>query len=241
MPDQPPSPTPTRPWRNFYGRRKGKALRPGQRRHLQDTLPRVRVPGVGWEENPRRAPIDPVGLFGRAAPVELEIGFGSGEHLAAQAAARPNHDFIGCEPFENGVATLLPRLTAEGLDNVRVHPGDARDLVEVLPAGAVSACHILYPDPWPKRRHHRRRIVSAAFLAALAPALAPGAVLRIATDIPDYARHSLEAAATRPDLTWTARGPADWRRPWPGWVRTRYEAKALHEGRTPIYLEFRRR
>ena len=228
------------PWRNFYGRRKGKSLRPGQEVHMRETLPQLAVPDVGWAENPERRPIDPAALFGRRAELHLEIGFGAGEHLLRLARMHPEHDFIGCEPFENGVAALLPRVAEEGLENIRIHHGDARDLLDVLPAGGLARCYLLYPDPWPKKKHHRRRFVQPETLDQLARALRSEAALRMATDITDYARHSLEQLHRHPDFTWTAEAPGDWRHPWAGWESTRYEAKALREGRTPLYLRFRR-
>jgi len=228
------------PCRNFYGRRHGKQLRPGQAEHLETTLRALQPNGVDWASNPKRAALDLTALFGRDAPLHLEIGFGGGEHLLAQAQRCPHLNFLGCEPFVNGVATLVPKIAELELDNIRVHPGDARDLLDVLPQGSVARAYLLYPDPWPKARHHRRRFMSAQNLAALARVLAPGADLRLATDIEDYVRHSLEAIQTVPQFNWTAKGPQDWRAPWPHWHRTRYEAKALREGRTPHYLIFSR-
>ncbi|MEM8869680.1 MAG: tRNA (guanosine(46)-N7)-methyltransferase TrmB [Pseudomonadota bacterium] len=228
------------PWRNFYGRRRGKALRPGQIRHLETTLRTSSVPGVGWDENPSRRAVDLNTLFDRSAPVHLEIGFGGGEHLLGIAQANPDVDFIGCEPFVNGVAMFLPKLDERSLSNLRVHAGDARDVLDVLPDRSLDRCYLLYPDPWPKKRHHRRRFINPENLAPLARTLRPGAELRIATDIPDYVRHSLEHLHKHPDFTFCANSAADWRIPWTGWIRTRYEAKALREGRTPYYLRFRR-
>jgi tRNA (guanine-N7-)-methyltransferase len=175
-----------RPRREFYGRRSGKTLRPNQKRLMAELLPRVALAGVDVEANPERRVL-PAGRVGPAGrPVWLEIGFGGGEHLAAQAAAHPEVDLIGAESFVNGVATLLGHVEARGLGNVRVHFGDARDLLEVLPTASVARVFLLYPDPWPKARHHRRRFVNAENLAALARIMAPGAELRIASDIPDY-------------------------------------------------------
>ena len=143
------------PRRNLYGRRHGKKLRPAQRRLLAELLPALRIPGVSPAENPERVPLPP--LFDDGRPLWLEIGFGAGEHLVAQAAAHPEVGLVGCEPFINGVAMALGRIAAAGVGNVRLHPGDARDLVELLPDGAVARVFLLYPDPWPKARHHRRR------------------------------------------------------------------------------------
>jgi tRNA (guanine-N7-)-methyltransferase len=217
--------------RYLYGRRHGKRLRPGQRRLLEELLPRLAIPGVDPAANPARARLDRAALFADARPLWLEIGFGAGEHLAAQAAAHPDIGLVGCEPFVNGVAAALAKVAAAGLANVRLHPGDARDLIEVLPEGAVERVFLLYPDPWPKARHHRRRFASAENLAALRRAMAPGAELRLATDVADYVEHALAAAAAAPG--WRAREEPG---PWPGWPGTRYEAKALREGRRSRYL-----
>ena len=233
--------TPDRPWRNFYGRRRGKALRPGQQRHMDTTLKALALDGVDWGVNPTRAPLDLGAIFAGARDIWLEIGFGGGEHLLHQAETNPDTGLIGCEPFINGVAMALPKLAALGGARVRLHPGDARDLLDVIPDAALGRVYLLYPDPWPKKKHHRRRFVSAENLSALARVMRPGAELRIATDIEDYVRHTLEAAQASPEFDWTARAPADWRAPWPGWHRTRYEAKAVREGRRPHYLILRRR
>ena len=226
------------PWRNFYGRRSGKALRRSQKEHLRTTLRRLAPKGVSWEENSDRNKIDLRTLFGDDRPVWLEIGFGAGEHLLHQAQANPETGFIGCEPYINGVAALLPKLDAANVENARIHAGDARDLLDVLPDASISRVFLLYPDPWPKKRHHRRRFVTAENIDPLARVLKPGAMFHVATDIPDYVRHALEHMMQRDDFTWTANTPADWRQPWPDWYRTRYEAKALREGRMPHYLTF---
>ena len=230
-----------RPWRNLYGRRKGKRLRPGRERLLETRLAALAPPGVSWEENPERRPIDLRALFPDAREVWLEIGFGGGEHMLAMAGAHPQVGLIGCEPFIDGVAKLLSGIEEAGLRNVSVLAGDARDLLDVLPEHSIGRVFLNYPDPWPKARHHKRRFMNPENLAALARAMRPGAELRLATDIPDYVRHSLEAVRAEPRLAWTAERPADWRRPWPGWPGTRYEAKALGEGRRPHYLRFVRR
>ncbi|HKK36378.1 MAG TPA: tRNA (guanosine(46)-N7)-methyltransferase TrmB [Paracoccaceae bacterium] len=229
------------PWRNLHGRRHGKALRPGQEALLETLLPRLAVPRVGWEENPERERIDPGALFEpRPRAVHLEIGFGGGEHMLATAEAHPELGLIGCETFVNGVAMCLSALSRRGIGNVRLHMGDARDLLDVLPDASIARAYVLYPDPWPKARHAKRRIVNPETLDPLARVLAPGAELRVATDIEIYVRHSLAAIRAHPAFEWTAEGPRDWREPWAGWPSTRYEAKALREGRTPHYLTFRR-
>lgn len=232
--------TPDAPWRNFYGRRHGKTLRKGQKALLETRLAELAPKGVGWDENPERRPIDLRTLFPQARAIWLEIGFGGGEHMLAMAAANPEIGVIGCEAYINGVAMLLSGIERAGIGNVAIHAGDARDLMDVLPAGSVAQAFLLYPDPWPKKRHHKRRFVNPSNLDQLARVMAPGAVLRLATDIGDYVRHALEAFDRDGRFTWLAEGPADWREAWPGWSGTRYEAKALREGRTPHYLGFRR-
>lgn len=226
------------PWRNFYGRRKGHTLRPAQERYLQEDLDRLSPGAVEWEANPDRTPLDLDALFG-ARDLWLEIGFGGGEHLVHQAAGNPDVGIIGAEPYINGVAMLLGKIRDAGVDNLRIHPGDARDLFDVLPAGSVSRAFLLYPDPWPKARHHRRRFVTPEHLEPLAQCLKPGAIFRVATDIPDYVRQTLEEVP-KAGFEWLAEGPDDWRKPWNDWLSTRYEQKALREERTPHYLTFRK-
>jgi tRNA (guanine-N7-)-methyltransferase len=228
------------PHRKVYGRRKGKALRASQERLIDEVLPRLRVPGVAREGAPGRAPVDPEALFGRVAPLWLEIGFGGGEHLAAQAAAHPEVALIGCEPFVNGVAMALGRIEIAGLKNVRIHPSDARDLIELLPPESLSRVFLLYPDPWPKARHHNRRFVNAENLGMLRRAMRHGAELRLATDIPDYVDHACAAVTDARGFTLVEPPAPDWSRPWPGWPGTRYEAKAVKAGRRPHYLTIRR-
>ena len=226
------------PWRNFYGRFKGKSLRASQEALLDEDLESLSPGAVGWDVNPERVPLDLKARFG-GRPVWLEIGFGGGEHLVHQAVSNPDVGFIGCEPYLNGVAMLLAKLRKAGVTNVAVHPGDARDLFDVLPEGSIARAFLLYPDPWPKKRHHRRRFVTQEHLAPLARVMAPGAVLRVATDIEDYVRQTLEEVP-KAGFEWLAERPSDWRTPWADWTRTRYEQKALHEGRVPHYLTFRR-
>ena len=226
------------PWRNFYGRFKGKALKPSQERALAEDLPRLSPGPVSWEENPERKPLDLSGFL-QGRPLWLEIGFGGGEHLAHMAALYPDVCIIGCEPYVNGVAMALGKLRKAGVENVRIHAGDARDLFDVLPEGAVEKVFLNYPDPWPKARHHRRRFVTPEHLAPLHRVMVVGAEFRVATDIPDYVRQTMEEVP-RAGFAWLAEGPGDWREPWGDWISTRYEQKALREGRRAHYMTFER-
>ncbi|QDC08526.1 tRNA (guanosine(46)-N7)-methyltransferase TrmB [Oceanicola sp. D3] len=226
------------PWRNFYGRLKGKGLRSSQEAYLDEDLAALSPGAVGWEENPERVPLDLEALF-PGKEIWLEVGFGGGEHMVHQAAQNPGVGIIGAEPYINGVAMLLGKIRKAGVENLAVHPGDVRDLFDVLPEGSVAKAFLLYPDPWPKKRHHRRRFVTPEYLEALAKVLKPGAEFRVATDIPDYVRQTLEEVPGQ-GFEWLAEGPSDWRAPWNDWISTRYEQKALREGRTPHYLTFRR-
>ena len=166
----------------------------------------------------------------------LEVGFGGGEHLVHMAGANRDRFLIGCEPFVNGIAMLLGKVRDAGLTNLAIHPGDVRDLFEVLPEASVATCFLNYPDPWPKTRHHRRRFVTPEYLDALARVMASGAAFRVATDIPDYVRQTLEEVP-RAGFDLVDQGGVAWG----DWVSTRYEQKALREGRVPHYLTFRRR
>ncbi len=226
------------PWRNFYGRFKGKGLRPSQEAYLLEDLDALSPGRVDWDSNPDRTPLDVTALFD-GAPVWLEVGFGGGEHLVHQARQNPDIGIIGCEPYINGVAMLLGKIRQAGVSNLRVHPGDVRDLFDVLPDTSISRAFLLYPDPWPKKRHHRRRFVTAEYLRPLARVMQQGAVFRVATDIPDYVRQSL-IEVPQAGFEWQAERPQDWRRPWDDWISTRYEQKALREGRVPHYLTFHR-
>ncbi|PIE07746.1 MAG: tRNA (guanosine(46)-N7)-methyltransferase TrmB [Rhodobacterales bacterium] len=225
--------------RNFYGRLKGKHLRASQQAYLDEDLAGLSPGPVDWQANPDRNPLDLEALFG-ARPVWLEVGFGGGEHMVHQAGLHPEVGIIGCEPYINGVAMLLGKLRAAEVTNLRIHPGDVRDLFDVLPAGSLDKVFVLYPDPWPKKRHHRRRFVTPEYLAPLHRAMRPGAELRIASDIPDYIRQALEEVP-RAGFDWCAESAADWRAPWDDWMSTRYEQKAIREHRRPYYLTFRRR
>lgn len=226
------------PWRNFYGRFKGKHLRRSQEAYLDEDLAALSPGAVDWESNPDRNKIDLKGLFGER-DVWLEIGFGGGEHMLHQAQRNPGIGLIGCEPYINGVAMLLGKIRKAEAQNIAIYPGDVRDMFDVLPEQSISRAFLLYPDPWPKKRHHRRRFVTPEHLAPMAQVLRPGAIFRVATDIPDYVRQTLEMVPKQ-GFEWLCEDPDDWRNPWSDWISTRYEQKALREGRTPHYLTFRR-
>ena len=227
-----------RPHRNFYGRIKGKTLKDSQKTYLAEDLAALSPGLVSWQDNPDRTPLDLTGRFGDR-PVWLEVGFGGGEHLVHQAVQNPGVGIIGAEPYINGVAMLLGKIRRAGVTGLAVHPGDARDLMDVLPDASIARAFLLYPDPWPKTRHHRRRFVTPEHLGPLARVMRSGAILRVATDIPDYVRQTLEEVP-KAGFEWLSEGPADWRQPWDDWISTRYEQKALREGRVPHYLTFRR-
>jgi tRNA (guanine-N7-)-methyltransferase len=218
----------------LFGRRRGRALRPGQNVLIRDFLPQLAltIPVLGE--------LDPGGLFGaRARPIWVEIGFGGGEHLADQAERHPEIGFIGCEVFENGIAKLLARIKRSCIENIRIFTDDGRLLIAALPPASIDRVFILFPDPWPKRRHERRRIVSREMLDALARVMTDGAELRLATDDRDLLCWMLERAADHPAFEWLARRPCDWRERLPDWPPTRYEEKAQAAGRPAIFLRFR--
>jgi tRNA (guanine-N7-)-methyltransferase len=221
--------------RAFFGRRKGHRLRPHQNALLDTLLPRLAI------DIAAPAPGDLAALFARRfEAARLEIGFGGGEHLFGQASADPRTGFIGCEPFVNGVAKILALIEAGATENIRLFAGDAVDLLRWLPAGSLVRVDLLYADPWPKRRHWKRRFVQDDTVAMIARVLRPSGVFRFATDIPDYAAWTLERLLRASDFSWAAERADDWRLPWADFGGTRYEAKARREGRTPCYLEFRR-
>jgi tRNA (guanine-N7-)-methyltransferase len=209
----------------LYGRRKGKALRPHHQKLIAELLPKLAF-------EPRR--------FDARRPARLEIGFGGGEHLAHQAALHPDVAFIGAEPFINGVAKLLALIEARRLHNIMVHAGDARELFSALPDGSLDRIYLLYPDPWPKTRHHRRRLVNQENLRHFHRLLRPGGLFLFASDIAHYVHWTLFEVRKAGGFTWLAESASDWRTPFPDWIETRYEAKARREGRAPSYLTFRR-
>jgi tRNA (guanine-N7-)-methyltransferase len=219
----------------FYGRRRGRPLRAGQRERQTTLLPLLSfsLPDTGR--------LDPASLF--ATPVRdvwLEIGFGGGEHLAEQAERHPEIGFIGCEVFENGIVKLLGEIDRR-LTNIRLYPDDARALLAVLRPGSIGRVFILFPDPWPKARHHKRRLIAPATLDRLAEIMTDGAELRLATDDPSYLAWMLEHTTAHPAFAWTARRPTDWRERPADWPATRYEQKARKAGRVPAFLRFERR
>jgi tRNA (guanine-N7-)-methyltransferase len=217
----------------LYGRSIGHKLRPAQQQLLDTLLPAIAVPADG-EISSRR-------LFGDDRPLHLEIGFGSGEHLATRADLLPDHGFIGCEPFVNGVATALAHIRERRLANVRIHPGDALDVLRRLPDKSLSFLYLLHPDPWPKARHAKRRMVNDGPLKLIAAKLQPGGELRIATDDPTYLEWALMVMQRHlREFDWLARKPGDFLDPPSGWPETRYGAKSRREGRRPYYLRYRR-
>jgi tRNA (guanine-N7-)-methyltransferase len=221
--------------RAFFGRRKGHPLRPRQAALFDTLLPKIAI------DTGEPAPADLRALFADAGEVRLEIGFGGAEHLIAQAKANPRIGFIGSDGFVNGVAKALVAIDENKLANVRLHHGDASALIDWLPAAALARIDLLYPDPWPKRRHWKRRFIQDDSLARLARILRQGGELRFATDIGDYAAYALARVLRSLDFEWTAEVADDWRKPWADYFGTRYEAKAKREGRVPAYFTFRKR
>ncbi|MBV8662754.1 MAG: tRNA (guanosine(46)-N7)-methyltransferase TrmB [Hyphomicrobiales bacterium] len=220
--------------RALYGRSKGKALRAHHARLIAERLPALELDAATLKAGTPLFPFQP-------REVWLEVGFGGGEHLIAQALANPDVGLIGCEPFVNGVAKALAAIELHGLENVRLRAGDARALIEALAPASLARAFILYPDPWPKRRHNKRRVISDEMIAELARVTKPGGEVRFATDIDDYAGWTLRRFLDSPDFEWSARRADNWRIPWEGWSPTRYEAKARAAGRSSAYLTFVRR
>jgi tRNA (guanine-N7-)-methyltransferase len=221
--------------RAFFGRRKGKKLRPHHARLIDTLLPQLAID----LSRPVPAALDT--LF--PAPVtdiQLEIGFGGGEYLIGQAHEQPRRGFIGVEPFVNGMAKALAAIESGKLQNIRLHFDDAVNLIAWLPESSLVRVDLIHPDPWPKRRHWKRRFVQDEMIARLARILRQGGEFRFVTDIADYAAWTLQRFLRSPDFTWTAQCADDWRKPWPGFIRTRYNAKAAREERAPCFLIFRK-
>jgi tRNA (guanine-N7-)-methyltransferase len=221
--------------RAFFGRRKGHSLRPRQASLFRELLPKLAL------DLTQPAPPDLDQLFPIAVDgVRLEIGFGGAEHLISQALANPHTGFIGSEPFVNGMAKALAAIEKHNVNNVRLSQCDATELLDWLPPGKLTRIDLLYPDPWPKRRHWKRRFIQDESLAHLARLLPAGGEFRFATDIAGYASWVLARILRSADFEWTAECADDWQKPWPDFGGTRYEAKARREGRVPAYFTFRR-
>jgi tRNA (guanine-N7-)-methyltransferase len=222
--------------RTFFGRRKGHKLRNRQAELMTRLLPRLAL------DIARPVPVELAELFpSPVLEVQLEIGFGGGENLVAQAAARPACGFIGVEPFVNGMAKALAAIERAALQNIRLHFDEAGGLMKWLPDRSLARIELIHPDPWPKRRHWKRRFVQDATVAQFARLLRRGGELRFVTDVPDYAAWTLRRFLRSPDFEWTAQCADDWRRPWPEFSGTRYHAKAARQERAPCFLIFRRR
>ena len=223
----------------LYGRSKGKALRAGQQALIDELLPQIEVPPEG--------PVTAERLFGDDRPLHFEIGFGGGEHLAARADMLPDHGFIGCEPFINGVAQALVHVSGDHgthppLTNVRLHHGDALDVLRRVPDGALSFLSLLHPDPWPKARHAKRRMMNDRPVDLFAAKLRPGGEFRFGTDHPIYLRHALMVMRRHADaFEWLVDGPQNWQERPGGWIETRYEAKARRLGHEVWYFRYRRK
>jgi tRNA (guanine-N7-)-methyltransferase len=221
---------------SFFGRRKGHKLRDHQARLVEHLLPSLAL------DLARGAPEDLTDLFDAGTTdVKLEIGFGGGEHLLAEARANPQSGFIGCEPYVNGLAKILSRIETEPTRNIRLLAGDAAELLAWAPAASLTRIDLIHPDPWPKRRHWKRRFVQPHMIATMARVLKSGGEFRFVSDIDDYCAWTLSHFARAADFTWTAERADDWRKPWSNFQMTRYGAKATREGRKATYLVFRRR
>jgi tRNA (guanine-N7-)-methyltransferase len=222
--------TPSHPPLRSFGRIKSRAIKPAQGALLETLLPRIAVP------SPEAGPLNPAVKWPGFAETWLEIGFGGGEHLAGQAEKRPDVLFLGAEPFLNGAASALRHIDQAGLENVRLHVGDARLMIETLPSASIDRVFIMFPDPWPKARHHKRRLVQQDFVAELARIMRPGARLRFATDWGDYADWALERFLASGQFDWTAERAADWRQAPSDHITTRYQEKRLGDIE-PVYLD----
>ncbi len=220
----------------LYGRRKGKPLSP-RRAHLMATVFKRLAIDRAVPCPDRLADLFPVPVD----DIRLEIGFGGGEHLIHAAIEAPDTGFIGVEPFVEGMAKAVAAIVATDLRNIRLHDGDAGELLDWLPPSSLSGVDLLYPDPWPKRRHWKRRFVNPQNLDRIARVLKPESALRFVSDVNSYVEWTLLHLTRRPDFAWIAQSADDWRKPFPGWPGTRYEVKALGQHRRPAYLTFRKR
>lgn len=220
--------------RAFFGRRSGKKLHGGQQAEFDATLPELEIKLDG--------PLDPRTLFPSAEKLIVEIGYGGGEHLALEASRHPKTGYIGCEVFTGGIGKMVQAINAQALSNIALYTDDALKLLMALPDACLDEVYLLYPDPWPKTRHHKRRFVSPTTLAELARVIRPGGVFHFASDIEDYANWTLAHILRAPDFSFNPGQPGDWHQPYPGWQATRYEQKARREGRmVSFYFTFTRR
>lgn len=224
-----------RPHGSFFGRRKGHKLRLHQADLIAQLLPQLSVDMSG------PAPSDLCALFdGAVDAVRLEIGFGGGEHLVAEALAHPHLGFIGCEPYVNGMAKILTQIETHEIHNIRLVAGDAAELLAWVPPQSLARIDLIHPDPWPKRRHWKRRFVQDLTIAAMARAIPPGGEFRFVCDIDSYVEWTLAHLVRSPQFEWLAQRADDWRLPWPNYTMTRYGRKATREGRRASYLRFKR-
>jgi tRNA (guanine-N7-)-methyltransferase len=220
---------------SFFGRRKGHRLRSHQADLLETLLPRLSL------EISHSPPPDIAGLFGAGVDsAKLEIGFGGGEHLVAEARTFPKTGFIGCEPYVNGMAKILALIEVYNIGNIRLFAGDAVELLAWAPDHSLERIDLIHPDPWPKRRHWKRRFIQDATIAAMARILRTGGEFRFVSDIGDYCAWTLAHFSRSPDFVWMAERASDWREPWPNYTMTRYGRKAEREGRQATYLRFKR-
>ena len=230
-----PKDRPSRATEAFFGRRRGKTIRPQQAAALESGLRALRL------DLAAEALSDLGTLFKtRVSALQLEIGFGGGEHLAAEAQSFPTTGFIGCEPYVNGMAKILAQIETANIANIRLFAGDAAELLAWLPDASLSRIDLIHPDPWPKRRHWKRRFVQDRTILAMARVLRPGGEFRFVCDIDDYCAWTLSHLARAPDFQWLADRADDFCQPWPGYTMTRYGRKAAREGRKAAYLRFRR-
>lgn len=218
----------------FFGRRKGHRLRSHQAGLIERLLPQLSI-------DTKARPGELTKLFEPdIESVRLEIGFGGGEHLVEEARACPNTGFIGCEPYVNGMAKILSQIEAHSIGNIKLFAGDATELLAWAPPQSLDRIDLIHPDPWPKRRHWKRRFVQDATVAGMACVIKPGGEFRFVCDIDDYVAWTLAHLARSSDFVWLAERADDWREPWPGYTLTRYGRKAMREGRKSVYLRFRR-
>ena len=219
--------------RAFFGRRSGKKLHGGQQAEFDASLPELEIKLDG--------PLAPRTLFPDAEKIIVEIGYGGGEHLALEAGRNRATGYIGCEVFTGGIGKMVQAINAQGLANIRLFTDDALKLLMELPDASLDEVYLLYPDPWPKTRHHKRRFVSPTTLSELARVIRPGGVFHFATDIEDYANWTLAHIVRAPAFSFAPEKPGGWHEPYPGWQATRYEQKARREGRMiSFYLSFAR-